>query len=268
MEVIESISAPALINAIIRFQARRPGVRMIYSDQGTNFVGAENLIKQALQLHKQENTETINPIRPIEWIQNAPHAQHRGGCWERIIQITKRHLTAILGRTEVDLETFRTIITHIELIVNNRPITHQSSDHSDIEPLTPANLLWPGVDIYNDPELERFEPLGSKEMRNAHQRTIKLVRAYWNRWTQDFVTTLKHRSKWTKDQKDIEVNQIVIISDDQKPRHKWRMGRVIRAEKSESDGRVRTVEVQMENKRTLVRPTNKVITLEMDRGKI
>ena len=237
---------------------------MIYSDQGTNFVGAENLIKQALQLNKQENTETINPIKPIEWIQNAPHAPHRGGCWERIIQITKRHLASILGKTEVDLETFRTIITHIETIINNRPITHQSSDQSDTEPLTPANLLWPGVNIHNDPELERFEKPNNKELRYAHQRTIKLVRTFWNRWATDYKTTLKHRSKWTKDKDDIKVDQIVIISDDQKPRHRWRMGRVIRADKSESDGRVRTVEVQMENRRTLVRPTNKVITLEMD----
>ena len=268
LEVVESISAPALINAIIRFQARRPGVRKIYSDQGTNFIGAENLIKQALELQKQENTKTINPLRPIEWVQNAPHAPHRGGCWERIVQITKRHLNAILGKTEVDLETFRTITTHIELIINNRPITQQSSEQSDIEPLTPANLLWPGIDIHNDPQLERFERPDNKELRHAHQRTIKLVRTFWNRWATDYVTTLKHRSKWTKDKEDIKVDQIVIISDDQKPRHRWRMGRVVRAEKSESDGRVRTVEVQVENRRTLIRPTNKVITLEMDRGEI
>ena len=72
-EPIDSISAPALINALIRFTARRPGVKKIFSDCGRNFVGAEKLIEEALRTTDQKTGHEI------EWVQIAPKAPFRGG---------------------------------------------------------------------------------------------------------------------------------------------------------------------------------------------
>ena len=82
-EPIDSISAPALLNALIRFTARRPGVRKMFSDCGRNFVGAEKLIKEAL------GSTGPKIGNEIEWIQIAPKAPFRGGIWERLIRETK-----------------------------------------------------------------------------------------------------------------------------------------------------------------------------------
>ena len=51
-------------------------------------------------------------------------------------------LKKVLGRASVNLTTLQTIVVEIEAILNDRPLTHVSSDVIDEEPLTPAHLLY------------------------------------------------------------------------------------------------------------------------------
>jgi len=65
-----------------------------------------------------------------------------GGFWERLIGLTKMTLKKVLGRTFISLTSLQTIVIEIEAVLNDRPITYMSSDVSDLEPLTPAHLLF------------------------------------------------------------------------------------------------------------------------------
>ena len=62
--------------------------------------------------------------------------------WERPIGLTKMTLKKVLGRTFASLTSLQTIVTEIEAVLNDRPITYMSSDVSNLEPLTPAHLLY------------------------------------------------------------------------------------------------------------------------------
>ena len=46
----------------------------------------------------------------------------------------------------------------------------------------------------------------------------------------EFLLSLQTRQKWTRPRKNLQVNDIVIVNDDDIPRNQWRMGRVIEAE--------------------------------------
>ena len=48
LEMVETMSTPSFVNALTRFDARRPGVRKLYSDCGSNFRGAEQELKRAV----------------------------------------------------------------------------------------------------------------------------------------------------------------------------------------------------------------------------
>ena len=48
MELLKDMSTPTTINALVRFHSRRPGLRVLYSDNGTNFRGADNKLKTAV----------------------------------------------------------------------------------------------------------------------------------------------------------------------------------------------------------------------------
>ena len=77
----------------------------------------------------------------VDWQFIPERAPWYGGWWERLIGITKRTLKKILGRALVDLETLQTVVTEVESILNDRPLTYVSSSLEDPEPLTPAHLI-------------------------------------------------------------------------------------------------------------------------------
>ena len=57
-----------------------------------------------------------------------------GGFWERLIGLTKTTLKKVLGQTFVNLESLQTIITEIELVLNDHTITHVTSETDKAEP--------------------------------------------------------------------------------------------------------------------------------------
>ena len=64
IEVAEDLSTDSFINAVLRFVGRRGPPRIIYSDNGTNFRGAELDVIKALQVWDQEKIKThLDPKR-------------------------------------------------------------------------------------------------------------------------------------------------------------------------------------------------------------
>ncbi|XP_071573556.1 uncharacterized protein [Temnothorax nylanderi] len=80
IELVSSLSTEAFLNALKRFIARRGKVSCIYSDNGTNFQGAANSLKEFYQLlhnkHHQDRIDTTLKEDNIEWSFIPPHAPH------------------------------------------------------------------------------------------------------------------------------------------------------------------------------------------------
>jgi transposase InsO family protein len=83
-EVVEGLSAPVFKNALIRFNSRRPGLRRLYSDNGTNFTRADKDLKKAIL--EWENSDILDKklLEGIEWFfwpANSPHWGEFGKEW-------------------------------------------------------------------------------------------------------------------------------------------------------------------------------------------
>ena len=48
----------------------------------------------------------------------------------------------MLGQAYATSESLHTIVVEVEAVLNNRPLTHVSSDIRDAEPITPSHLLY------------------------------------------------------------------------------------------------------------------------------
>ncbi|XP_062538847.1 uncharacterized protein LOC134207144 [Armigeres subalbatus] len=82
LEVAYDLSSESCIMAIRRFTRRRGSPVQIFSDNGTNFVGANR------ELHKQINVECAGTYTDArtKWSFNTPSAPHMGGVWERMLK--------------------------------------------------------------------------------------------------------------------------------------------------------------------------------------
>ncbi|TWW61445.1 hypothetical protein D4764_04G0000920 [Takifugu flavidus] len=91
--------------------SRRGQISIMRSDNGTNFVGAEKELREAVKNLDQSEMEKTMQERGIKWIFNSPAASHQGGIWERQIRTVRRILGALLKEqtlTDDSLQTFFT----------------------------------------------------------------------------------------------------------------------------------------------------------------
>ena len=144
IEVIESLSSSSFINAFRRFTAIRGEVRVIRSDQGTNFVGAtDDLGIEAVKV-QSEPLSTYLYSKGVTWIFNPPHSSHMGGVWERMIGITRRILDSMLldiKSKHLTHEVLSTLMAEVSAVINARPLVPVSNDQDCPDILSPAMLL-------------------------------------------------------------------------------------------------------------------------------
>ena len=132
LEPVTDLSTEKYLMAIDHFCSRRGNPEVIYSDNGTNFQGAANILHD---LARRVST------RSIDWRFIPPGTPHQGGVWERLIGMSKRILYSIVGSKRLNDECFHTEICQVEGILNSRPLSPVSSDCKDLEALTPSHFL-------------------------------------------------------------------------------------------------------------------------------
>ena len=107
---------------------------MIYSDNGINFVGAENHLKTLdWVLIAREFS-----VRMILWKHIPPSAAWWGEWWERLVQMVKKLLKKVIGTASLKYEELVAILCDAEALINSKPLTYLSEDPRDLLPLTPA----------------------------------------------------------------------------------------------------------------------------------
>lgn len=226
LEIAHDLSADAFLLCLNSVQNRRGRIKFLYSDNGTNFVGADNELKKIQ--HRLAS-------RGIEWHFNPPSSPHFGGAWERLVQEVK----SLLPNQTMPEHTFRALLTEIENIINSRPLTKISLDATDDEPLTPNHFLI-GCAGGAEPSLNDVSK--AEATRQQWKKVQSMAKTYWDRWLHEYLPSLAKRSKWSEAVKNVKEGDIVMIAeDDQKA--KWKKGVVLKTHVGK-DGQVRSAVVK------------------------
>ena len=260
-ELVESISTSSFLMALSRFQSRRQNLRHLYCDCGTNFIGAEKELERAVTSWNEALTPEEQQMRSIEFSFIPPMAHHRGGAWEALIRVARRHFAVLLGKETVPLEVFSTVMVEVEAILNKRPLTPVSSDPRDMDALTPMDFLCPGWKSHSSVSILPVAPPGGEGLKYAWMRARNFIDGFWRRWSAEYLATLKDRQKWHSTQEDIKKGTLVLLVDEIKHRSDWRMGRVVDTFGDESH--VRTVTVRVASGKVFRRDITKVVNLEL-----
>ncbi|XP_065084796.1 uncharacterized protein LOC135707005 [Ochlerotatus camptorhynchus] len=140
LEIAFTLSTESCKLAVRRFIARRGAPLEIYSDQGTNFLGARKELQQEIKKVNHELASTFTNAA-TQWKLNPPYAPHMGGIWERLVRSVKAGLAAMEMPRNPDEETFITALAEAESMVNTRPLTYLPLDSKESEALTPNHFL-------------------------------------------------------------------------------------------------------------------------------
>ncbi|XP_058816702.1 uncharacterized protein LOC131679977 [Topomyia yanbarensis] len=234
MEVVHSLSTDSCVMAIRRFVSRRGAPAEIFSDNGTNFQGAN----KQLQKEIQERTETLSSVftnTTTRWNFNPPGAPHMGGVWERMVRSVKVAIGTILEASrKPDDETLETVIIEAEAMINTRPLTYIPLQSADEEALTPNHFL---LGSSNGVKQLPVSPINYKTgLRSSWKLAQHITDRFWRRWLKEYLPVISRRSKWFEDVKEVAVGLVLIV--DGAVRNQWIRGRVVKVAVG-SDGRIR-----------------------------
>ena len=225
LEMVTSLDTDGFLMAFDRFVKRRGTPVEVVSDNGTNFVAAERLMREAVAALDKAKIKATLADRGVNWHFNPPASPHFGGVFEAIVKSVKRALQTVLHRADITDEEFMTALVHAEAFLNSRPLAIISSDPKDLRPLTPMSFLIGHMDISTALE----EDADRKEVAHPRRRWLyvqRLVLEVWRRWLKELVPRMHVRVKWHGDKRKVEVGDVVLVMTKDTPRGKWPLGRV------------------------------------------
>ncbi len=107
-------------------------MKVLRSDNGTNFVHAERELRQSIEKWNNQKIQDHLSQQGIKWVFNPPTGSHHGRVWERLIRSIRKILNATVREQVLDEECLQTIFCEAEAITNSRPIKAASSDINDL----------------------------------------------------------------------------------------------------------------------------------------
>ncbi|XP_050063101.1 uncharacterized protein LOC126552447 [Aphis gossypii] len=115
LELVSSLTTDAFLATLTRFMSRRGQCKNLFSDNGTNFIGANRkLMAQFQEIAKTHKTSLFLTERSIQWHFIPPSAPHFGGLWEAAVKSSKQLLTKISLNATFTFEEATTLLCGIE----------------------------------------------------------------------------------------------------------------------------------------------------------
>ena len=144
----------------------------------------------------------------------------------------------------------------VEACLNSRPLTPLSCDSDSVKALTPGHFLI-GKPIESLPDTS-FSYRALPLLRRWHL-CQSIVRHFWQRWSAEYVTSLRRLTKWQHPTRNFQVGDIVVLQEDNLVPTKWPLALVMKVHVG-NDKLVRVVTVKTSTG-TYKRPTNKMALL-------
>ncbi|UYV82191.1 hypothetical protein LAZ67_21001303 [Cordylochernes scorpioides] len=218
IEIVSDLSSAAFLAALKRFISRRGKPSDIFSDNGTNFRGANNILREQFDILKSSTIQKLISNERINWHFIPPSAPNFGGIWEAGIKSFKFHLLRCLKSQILTYEELSTLTTQIEACLNSRPICPLSLDSDDFNPLTPGHFLI-------------GRPLTALPESN------------------DDDVPINYLDRWSLNQKIKNEGDLILLKDTiSPPAMYWSLGRITKVF-PRADGKVRVVEKKHQRKR-------------------
>ncbi|XP_011261040.2 uncharacterized protein LOC105254185 [Camponotus floridanus] len=258
LEAVTDYTAEAFLAAFRRFVSRRGLCTEVFSDCGTNFVGADRELREMFRASSSDGRRIahVTASDGVRWRFNPPAAPHFGGLWEAAVKSTKHHLRKVIGDATLTYEEMATLLSEVEACLNSRPLQPLTDDPDDLTALTPGHFLIgapllavpePSLTAEKDTVLSRWQLL--QKMRDH----------FWERWTREYLNALATLPKWLKNETGPSVGDLCLLRSETTPPTRWPLARITALHPGD-DGITRVVTIRTASSE-LTRPLAKIILL-------
>lgn len=257
IDAAASLSTDSFLMAWRRFAARRGVPKEMFSDNGTNFRGANAEMAKSIKELDNDAVRSEAASRGMTWSFIPPGSPHFGGCWERLVRSVKTSLAVTLkNRRPPSDELLHTVLIEVENVVNSRPLTELPLTCAGDEVITPNHLLIGRSSA--DAPIGQFTD-SDLILRKQWRAAQRLADVFWSTWVRTYLPTLTLRPKWHKLGRKLSIGDVVLVADANEPRNSWPKG-IIEAVYPGADGIVRVVDVRTTTGINR-RPTHKICLL-------
>ena len=260
LKLVSDLTSEAFIATLRRFISHRGKPSFIWSDNGMNFVGVSQELQELADfLERQKTQQEISQFcsnQHIKWKFIPEHAPHFGGLCEAAVKSMKIHLRRVVSTHKLTFEEFTTILMQIKSCLNSRPLIPLQCDEDGIEALTPGHfLIGKPPESIPDPA---FSSCTLSLLRCWHLCQA-LVCHFWQIWSTEYISSLRHYTKWHHPTRNVQVGDVVILQEDNMVPTKWPLAKVIQTHTGK-DGLVRVVTIKTATG-TYKRPVTKIALL-------
>ena len=190
VELVSNLTSETFVAALKRFIARRGLIDHLYSDNGSNFVGANRELKTSEEFSRQLHNCAAKT--PFQWHFIPPNSPYFGGLWVAGFKSLKYHWKRIVGNALLTFEEFDTLLTQVETYLNSRPLIALSNEPNDPSYLSPGHFL---IDV---PLTSLPEPDFTNTTLNSlsrWQRAQRFHQQLWKRWSADYLNSLQQMAQ-------------------------------------------------------------------------
>lgn len=241
IEAVYGYDTDSFLLALTRFANIRGWPEKIFSDPGTQLVGAERELGDVWDAMDKTVLQNTSAEQGLQWIFGPGDAPWYQGAAESLIKAVKRCFIFSVGNKRLSPSEFQTVCTEAANTLNERPLGILPGTDSDISILTP-NCQLIGRPFAKNP--------GQWSSDNSLKSRLALVAAvsedFWKKWTELYAPTLMYQQKWHKPQQNLQVGDIVVVIDSNQLKNQYKIARVHEVYPSD-DGRVRKVALAYKN---------------------
>ena len=263
LDLTQGYDTDSLLQAIRRFMSLRGAPKEFLADQGSQMIACSKEIAGILELIDWNMVEGWCAKRSISWKFVPPQAQHMNGVTESLIRSTKNILKQTLDGKRLTYAETQTVLHEAAQTLNCRPLgiySRPGSDPLNGGPITPNHLLL-GRATTCIPDQKFVNVSKTKRMRFIQT----CIKEFWTKWKMVVFHSLVPQYKWHKTQRNLQVNDIVLLNDDAGIVGEYKMGRV-HSINTGKDGLVRSVQVRCAkegkiSKNLLDRPIHKLCVI-------
>nr|CAI5846059.1 unnamed protein product [Callosobruchus analis] len=262
IELVSELTTEAFLATLKRFISRKGKPHSIFSDNGLNYVGANNELKKIYEFLslQQENIANRLAVEKIKWSFIPARSPTFGSIWEAGIKSVKHHIRRVIGNKALTFEEFATVLTQIEAVLNSRPLCPLSEDPDDVNALTPGHFII-GKNLTSLPEYNINAIAENRLTKWQHMQ--QMVQHYWQRWRKEYLSELQSRMKWKQRYPELlKIGSLVVVKEDKSPPCSWPLGRVVALYPGQ-DGFTRVVKLKLKGGE-VTRAINRICVLPLE----